>query len=232
MKFAIALYVILLAVPSWAGTYRDDFEDGEVGAWQKWEWLGQNTGSIQERNGVFVITDAGAQFDTVAEFDNRKSVTDFTLSFSTMMAKANEGANSYIHIILRAVEENGDWWFIWNRYDANGEAFLSLFTIIGNNGQEIEKVNLPFVLEVGEWYRIRYDVDGRRIKLWIDGDLLQEVDWSKHSAVFPESGFIQIGGGGGEFHFDNFVITGDEISDFAIDPVGKLATSWAKIRSK
>jgi len=49
----------------WAGTWRDNFENGDLDGWQKWEWPGQNTGKIEERNGVLTVTDINSNFDTL-----------------------------------------------------------------------------------------------------------------------------------------------------------------------
>jgi hypothetical protein len=53
--------------------------------------------------------------------------------------------------------------------------------------------------------------------------------------MLSEKGWIGIGAGGSEVHFDNFVITGDEVLDagpsgFAVSSAGKLAYTWGEIR--
>jgi len=220
----------LLATSVWAGTFRDDFEDGNLNGWQKWEWPGQNTGKIEEKDGILKITDIDSRFDTVAVFNNRKHVADFTLTVDAKMTKANEGGKSNMEIWVRTAEEtNGDWRGVWNIYYANDKAFLRLYTLLGMNERNVENIELPFSAKLGEWYRIKLGVKRSQLTLWIDEELVQEVDWRKHSAVLPEAGEIMIGVAGGETHWDNFIITGDDIRP--VHPQSKLTTTWRRLKN-
>ena len=65
----VGLCLLLFPTLVWAGTWRDDFENGDLDGWQKWEWPGQNTGKIEETNGLLTVADINAKFDTVAAFN-------------------------------------------------------------------------------------------------------------------------------------------------------------------
>jgi len=66
-----------------------------------------------------------------------------------------------------------------------------------------------------------------QVTLWIDGDLKAQADWTDQ-VLLPKEGRIGLGGGGGELHFDNFVITSDDIRP--VQPEAKLATTWGRLK--
>jgi hypothetical protein len=230
LAFAVLL-MFLLATLAWSGIFRDDFEDDDLGNWVKYEWPGQNTGKIEEMSGMLIVTDVDSKFDTTAAFNNRQHIADFTLTVDAKMATAFEGTKSYLEIFFRTVEyKNGDWRLAWNSYYANGEAVLKIWTLIGNNVKE-DIVKLPFTLNVDKWYNIKLDMKGTKVTLWIDDHLIQEIDW-KGNPDLPPAGEIQLGIGGGESHWDNFMIIGDEIQhNFAINPKSKLTITWGRLKN-
>ena len=65
----------------------------------------------------------------------------------------------------------------------------------------------------------------------IEGNFSKERDWTGWQQL-ADKGEIGIGAGGAEVHFDNFMITGDEIQDNSksIESKDKIATLWSKIR--
>ena len=93
------------------------------------------------------------------------------------------------------------------------------------------RVNIPLVFEVNKWYRLKLEMREAQVTLWIDDQLMAQADW-RNIEILPEGGMLGLGGGGGEFHFDNFVITGDEISGLAVIPKSKLTITWGQIRAK
>jgi len=223
----IILFTFLCATSSWAGTFRDNFEDGNINNWQKWEWPGQNTGKLEEKNGMLVMTDVNSAFDTAADFNNSQHIGNFTLTLELKMAKAFEGNSSFAQILFRGVEQNKNWRLGANSYYASGEAFLNIFTLIDGNAKEIGKQKLPFDFKVGAWYSIRLDVNGEQVTLWIDDQLIQEVDWEKHG-VLPDAGIFQLSVGGGESHCDNFVITSDDIR--SVQTKSMLTITWGRLK--
>jgi len=72
--------------------------------------------------------------------------------------------------------------------------------------------------------------NGKKYSLKIDGKRVHEFTGTRF-----ESGRGGIGLGGTEAHFDNVVITGDDIpnvgpSGYPVQPKAKLATSWGKLK--
>ena len=161
----VSIIAFSLTFPSIAiaGTWMDDFEDGILNGWQKWEWLGQNTGTLEGKNGLLILTDVDSNFDTAATFNNGQYVGDFILSVDAKMAKAFEGDKSYMQIIFRSEWQNGDSRLAFNSYYPNGEAFLGMFSFIKNNAREVGKQKLPFKFELNKWYKIKLDLKATQV---------------------------------------------------------------------
>jgi RNA polymerase sigma factor (sigma-70 family) len=226
---AICAFLLGSALSVSAETWRDDFENGVLDGWTKFEWPGQNTGNIEERDGVMVITDTDGLYDTAAIFNSGQHIKDFTLTVDVKIAKAEEN-NSYMQILFRAVYGGENGTIAYNNYPVNGKASIAIFNMAPGRVQpDIGKVWVPFVIEIGKWYHIKLEMKGTQVKLWIDGQLMQQVDW-KGQSLLPEAGEINLSGGGGEFHWDNFIITGDEI--LPVQPKSKLPTTWGNIKSR
>jgi hypothetical protein len=216
---------IILLFPTlvWAGTWRDDFEDGDLNGWEEFDLGGD--GKVEEKEGELVVTDISGGFVTLAFFNKGQTLKDFILTLDAKMAKQ----------ILR----KGYMWIVWrftgaawafNGYDPSEPIWISVFQPPNFFGT----VKVPFAFEVGKWYHIELEMKGAQLSLWVDGKLIREIDWKNQP--LPESGKVGLGGGRAELHFDNFAITGDEVPDggpggSAVVPQDKLATTWSRVKA-
>jgi hypothetical protein len=242
MQLICILSVFLLSVSAWAGTFKDDFEDGN---WRGWKIeVGPNINSdVEER---FSIVDG------VLRVDARVAITDSfgydmviglvrhwgDYSFSADMRIVQpdpgsypgggialrvediEGANSggtsgyFLHGGMRS-------WKVWNEKVAN-RAWLHVWGAEG--------IDLPGKPEVGKWYRLEIKAIGSKISFYVNGELLFERKDDRHL-----SGGVSLWAFDAIAEFDNVVITGDDIPDvgpsgYAVQPKGKLPTSWGAVK--
>jgi len=238
MRIAIILCIFLAALPAWAGTFRDDFEDGNTDGWRKLkgtgggfsldqsaQWFVENGQLIHISQNVcgwasaFGIGD-NAWKDYVFQFQFRiekrfpncgpwPPVIGFGVHYDTP-----GGVINGVDVVIVANENAFD--------DPRGERFFG-----GGNSL----INLAaFPVEIGKWYTAEAVVEDNRYQMFIDGNLLWDVKYD-----FPDAGAAVLFGKNCEVHFDNVVIIGDEVPDvgpsgLAIEPLGTLATSWARLK--
>ena len=99
MRIVFILCILLIVLPAWAGTWKDDFEDGNLDGWEGVQIL--DNGEIEEKDGKLVITDIDGSLVSLAFFNNgQDNIRDFTLSVDINMAKAVTG-NTYIWVVFR-----------------------------------------------------------------------------------------------------------------------------------
>ncbi|MBM3235594.1 hypothetical protein FJZ31_04780 [Candidatus Poribacteria bacterium] len=94
---ALLTMIFCLATSAWAGTWMDDFEDGDLDGWQMFDAaleLGvvkEGTGKVEEKEGNLIVTDnneVGGDYLTAAGFNNGQSnIKDFTLTVDAKIAK-------------------------------------------------------------------------------------------------------------------------------------------------
>lgn len=103
------------------------------------------------------------------------------------------------------------------------------------NGQQLfiwggAGVNLPGTRQLEKWYRLEIEAIGNNISFYVDGDLVYERKDNSN----PSGGAI-LWSFDAVAEYDNVVITGNGIPDsgpsgYAVEPEGKLATSWGAIK--
>ena len=99
----------------------------------------------------------------------------------------------------------------------------------------------------GEWHFLAGTWDGKTIKLYIDGELSSELECA--GKLVPNNDPLYIGARGGtqrflngamdEIKMYNYALTEGELRDdmenpllLAVDPKGKLTTTWAHLKNR
>ena len=146
--------------------YQKNFADGDA------DWtLGQ--GQWQAQDGVLRQTSEA--------MDSRASVGDanwgdYTYSLKARKLSGNEGFLIQFHVQDNA---NRIWWNIggWG----NSHTALERF----QDGANHELGSVPITVETGRWYDIKIDVQGRRIRCYLDGKLITDVTDEPNGPPFP-----------------------------------------------
>ncbi len=86
MRLTIVLAVFLLAMPAWAGTFKDDFEDGN---WAGWSINGVDEASIV--NGVLRLDHIDKSGSTLA-ISTGTGWGDYSFSADMRLVKTEPGA--------------------------------------------------------------------------------------------------------------------------------------------
>ncbi|MBC8236504.1 hypothetical protein H8E77_43715 [bacterium] len=84
-----------------------------------------------------------------------------------------------------------------------------------------------FKTQVGKWYNLRFVVTGNHYAAFIDDEQICEFQTN-----LPDRGGAGLVALNCEVHFDNIVITDDDIPDrnLSLDPKAKLAATWVQIK--
>ena len=161
-------------------------------------------------------------------FNDGQELKDFTAEFDYKAVKKLDKSAYWIHGIFRNDWNNG----------ISGVLFvgelgkLNCMIFVGGPNDQQGKQEFPIRFNLNKWYYLKMEVDGSKLSVSIDGKLIADVDWS-NLKILPDIGKVGLGAGGAEVHFDNFVITGDEVPDsgMPVEPAGKLATRWGKLKA-
>ena len=224
MKTATVIALLLIAFPSWAGTFREDFEDGKLDGWE----INLRDGEVTVQEGKLVISDVGRNWATIAFVRDGQELSDFSISVDWNMVAVNPGERApYVWVAFRFVEGIAVAYYV---HELGNTPYLAIWTlpVVWNNG--LTKVPVGPV-RIDTWYHVRIEMRGSQVKLWINDEFVQEVDW-KNQAGLPAKGKLGVGTGGSTAHFDNVVVTSDEIPDsnMSISHRGTLASCWADLK--
>jgi hypothetical protein len=224
----IILFGLLFTLPVLAGTYVDNFDDNDWGTWV--------TDPLSEKveivNGEVVITDFDRSISSDLYFNSKQELTDFIVSFDGKAVRLldHKSGGPYMWLTFRNFSDDKGFYIgPMESFEFDGNRIYTTILVgMLNAFQLVGTVLTPIPLKQDTWYHIKVEVQGSKVTIWVDDVLMRTVDWS-NQPQFPQSGYLSIGGGGAELHFDNFSITGAEIS-LEVTPNSKLATMWGNLK--
>jgi len=243
----IGLALFLIIKSTLAGTLTDDFSDGNMDGWRILK-IGDQSAQWFVKKGELVCTSKnvcglasglGISENTPGinpiTWRDYKFECQFKLEKTFPVGCANWG--SVIGFGIYVDDTNGneiafsvrtDWAAnnIWNRCGC--ERF---FKAVGGN---IGRGN--FITDQEKWYTAKILANGNEYKMFIDDTLIcnPKIDLPNKGGAFVFARNCKV-------HFDNIVITGDNIPDFdmnspsvspkAVSPKSKVAKTWGKIKN-
>ena len=217
------LFVFLNTFVVVAGTFREDFEDGNFDGWRieshppvgSWKVV---DGAVESRRqslaGTYLIT-------------GKENWKDYTISCDVMLKETF--ARNGIGFIARFKSPMPNHLIdIWSGNWAGFEA-ISTQRFPGNF-----RTDKPFpLLKLNQWHQIKLIVKGKAFTFWINN---QKVLVHKDEAV--KKGAVGLSVGGYYARFDNIEISGPGVPNFtpptwkakSVDQQNKLAVTWMQIR--
>ena len=227
VKFMIIeLMLFLLAVSAWTGTLRDNFDDGDFSGWQVFQ-KGDLSATWSVKNGELVCTSQDACGWSSTLMIGDESWRDYELQCRFFISQAfpancrTSSAGIGVHFDV-----------------TTGTDAIALAMLFGNiweatcqgvaldNDDAVQQLVGP--VEQGQWYDMRIVALGNRYKLYMDNKKICEF------RARPDQGGVILFAANSEVHFDNVVITGDDIPDknlgLSVEPKAKLATTWATLK--
>jgi len=228
MRYVVAIFVFCLpVVAAHAGTYVETFDDGDFDGWEICDY-GMPGSEWKVENGVLTCMRRELFGSSLVfgeqEWRNYSIECDGKLLVEGLPISQFDS----IGLDLRVSDCNNfsnfsDVWCIASK--TSRTAFIWPFL----NGKELRGIPGPgFNLEWNRWYRFKGIANEDDFEFYIDGELVDSLSESR----------IPTGRVGvivqGIAHFDNIVITGDDIPGniAAVSTSGKLATTWGQLRSR
>lgn len=235
----IGLTLFLQLTSAWAGTLRDNFDDGNLNGWRSFKGQANNLPVdqsaqwfVEEGELVHISKDVCMWASILGIGDNTWRDYEFECQFR--MEKFFLPGCGFLPLVGFGVH-----------FDEPKEFINGLDIVVGTGGGGVW--NLPFCerffqgnhvqlggvgnisLEQGKWYTAKIIVKGNSYKMFVDNRLLCD-----NKSDFPDAGAAGLMGKNGEVHFDNVVITGNDIPDLDmnVSPRGKLATTWGEMKRR
>lgn len=222
MRAVAILCAVLMAMPIWAGTWRDDFEDGQLAGYEELLWdvgatdwyieNGELVSEVRGNNAAYqtlegiIVEDATIELDGMIEEPDGPYVT---IEFAMHIADRHTFTNLSFGHWGAAFRVGGGLW--WNKKEQGWQ-------------------HQGFALSYGQWYHLKGVVEGSRYSLYVDDKQVFAYTQDR-----LESGRIGFGGGGCQARLDNLVITGEGVPDsgpsgWPVEPEGRLAAVWGGLK--
>jgi len=231
----VALTLFLLAGSTWAGTFSDNFNDGNMDGWTLFKPpFGPPNSTWKIENGELVLE---AVDTPIIFFIGESTWKNYTVRVKAKMVKHQydvvwaEGIllpvrfNSPPNLYLFGVGTTGNVVPIGEEKRA--------YATFGREGSaafhhfEFE----PFEWQLDTWYDLRITAKEDFFQFYINGALVLEYTDATHPT--GGVGISVCCMRGTTVHYDDFSLTGDDVPDTvtAVDPQAKLATTWGKLKT-
>ena len=225
----IVIFVSLTASSVLAGTWRDDFEDRDASG-ASWEGF-----ELREwEDGEYSLEYFNAPQDIIYLMRTGNAIwKDYTVRY--MMRYVSE-PSGWSGINFR--DTSGEWGrygFNINADDNTADGWEAIAPAV----TQLSNVPLSFTPSKDIWYELKVIAKGDHFEFYIDGKQAGEFD--DDSIPSGKVGFYVRNA---HAHFDDFIISGDDVEDGgnwdpakhpeekAVESKTKLATAWGEIKSK
>ena len=237
-----------------AGTWKDNFEDGNFDGWEtyKLDWpaavLVPGAGNWRVEDGIIIGGDDNRFIFHILSM-GEMWWKDYTVEVSVKLSKELRNCGQWTSVVLGvrgqkplpqmsyllAIQYFGD--NVKKQIPVEGGKMAATPVevaggIIGNAQPAAATHQFPkalFKTEADRWYRLKVTVEGNLVRCFVDGKQVSEFQSNVYS-----SGIVGIAVAGVVAMFDDFAVTGPEIPDggsgFAVNPQAKLATTWGRIK--
>jgi hypothetical protein len=219
----IGVALLMLTTSVWAGTLRDDFDDGNMD-----EWDVSGAGAIWEvKDGELVIT---PRSHPALFCIGKTNWENYTVRVKAKIVKnqANRGWIEGPQVLVRRQFQLRAYAFgFGNRgggkiaYAFYGRDDLTTWHFVSD----------PFEWELGKWYDLKVTAEGDQFWFYVDNRLMIHYtdDTYPKGKVGLAASYQKT-----TVHYDDFSVTGDDVPDLNLDvsPEVKLATTWGQVKGQ
>jgi hypothetical protein len=224
MKHTVIGSIMFLLVASiWAGTFIDDFEDGDLDGWRQvnppapmlWEII----------DGELECTRHNAESTMLVTGEDDWS--DYTIEYDVVLLE--DFGSGDVDVVVRYTDPVWSSQMLFYFGDFFGAREVCIRRDPG--GADTRK---PFDrLKLDEWYHIKLEAEGDHFSLWLDDEKVLD-----HTDKAVKSGGAGLGLANYTAHFDNVIITGPDVPDIVpltwkgqtVEPKDRITTTWAALK--
>jgi len=223
IMFRASLLIIasMISLPAWAGTFKDDFNDGNFDGWETRTLLGGPANEWKVDNGVLTCMRPN-DWASMLIF-GKKEWRNYSIECDVKMVKILVN-DSFVGYELRTQNSLND---AVSATLSGKNAGLAVWS----NWQAVASANKKggFDHQLNRWYRLKGVANENKFEFYIDGELAASL-----SDLHYPTGRIAMYVYGLAAQFDNVVITGDDVPNnaSALAPQGKLATVWGQMKNQ
>jgi hypothetical protein len=226
----LVIYGMVIS-PAFAGTWRDDFEDGNLDGWQREEPpMGGEIWGVEdgECSGQYANAPAGICSAIQLKAENAALWKDYSVECKAkLVEKLGEGASFGIFFRDSLFQSGAQNDYVASVAPDQNKVFF--YEVSQNKGRTISEVPLPFDISEDTWYKLKVIAEGNHFGFYINDELIGSFDDNS-----CPSGTISLAVRNAHIHFDDVVITGQEIPDggpgFAVTSQSKMATMWGRVK--
>lgn len=219
----VILSLCLLITSAQAGTFRDDFDDGNFDGWEILNFPCTGQSKWEVKDGVLWCEVRSICSAALVFGDNEWR--NYSIECDARMLERFPNNMNTIGLDLRVmVPNNGS--VVW-LYASPGTAAIETWQSLQLMKKSVVKA---FDLQLNKWYRLKGVVNEDNFEFYIDGVLMAFLSESR----FP-TGHVGLDIQTCAAEFDNVVIIGDDVPDnsqASVSNQGKLASLWGQMRSQ
>jgi hypothetical protein len=221
----------MAVLPAFAGTWMDDFEDGDFDGWEVYNPEPEEIWRVEdgECSGQWANSPAGWWSGIELMLESAASWRDYSIVCKAKLVEKLGGDPSFCIAFRVLPTWEGD---SQNDYQAHvrpDAKKATFYEVERNKLRKISEVPLPFDISKDTWYELKVIAEGEHFEFYISDELIGSFDDDSRP-----SGTVILGVASAKVHFDDVVITGPEIPDggpgFAVTYQSKLAAIWGSIK--
>ena len=224
----VMVFALVFVVSAWTGTFRDDFQDGDLEGWQQFWPAGEMIWEVIDGElACSRLTDHSAEIVT-----GDVSWTDYTIECDVKLLE-DHGAGDFA-LIVRVASGNNGYGFLVGDWVGESAAYTQKWPDL--NMKVIEPLD---PLELNAWHHLKLEVEDSEFTFWVNDEIAIEYDDDLY-----QNGMVGFGVANYTVRCDNVVITGPDVPDIVpdtwpeqiveqgrpVEPRGRLITTWASIK--
>jgi len=216
------LSMLLIALPAWTGTFRDDFEDGDLDGWQQL-WPGGEM--------IWEVVDGELECARLSQWSagivtGEVSWTDYTIEADVKLLQ-DHGPGDF-DLVARSITNDDGYAFLVGDWVGEPSVYVQRMPDLN---MKVTKTFDP--LELDTWHHVKLEVEGSEFTFWINNENVLEY----RDGTYQE-GMVGLGVANYTVRFDNVIITGPDVPDVMpptweeqpVEPMNRLPTTWAQIK--
>ena len=225
--------MLTTAFPVFAGTWRDNFDDGDLEGWSVYDYFGGT--SVWEVEDGKIRVERPHNYASAAILDNSIEWQDYEISLDAMIDRTLDENVSFVLLSVRVSDNSANTNHVGPAFAYNWNGNQKIMYGQAEKGQQEIDLSFfdenPYPVELSRWYSLKLSVVGSEYQFFVDDIMQKEFTLNDY-----ESGGVMIGAGGCVAYLDNVAITGNNVPNggsgiMSVRPEMKLPVVWGELKA-